>query len=298
MKKISISIGRLQTKYGDRRALEIAKEIGCDAVDFYLCSFDYRKEETVYALGDAAVKAYFSDLGEYAKQLGIAVGQTHGRIKGFINDKTEDDALVENGRLDCVATSALGAPYCVMHTTTSIHMGADPDPTLMQALNYDMFTRILPYAKENNVVIATETFGDAPKLGCCDFFGNMHEFIEGYRRVCACEDFADWFKICMDTGHTHKATRFGNPEVGAAIRLLGKNIVCLHLHDNDRLTDQHKIPFTCTIDWDDTLAALEEIGYDGIWNAEVALGRHFGKDFEIEEAAFCVKVMHNVLNNP
>lgn len=298
MKKISISIGGLQRKYGDRRALEIAKEIGCDAVDFDLTCYDTRKKDSVYAMDEQSVRTYFEDLRLYAEPLGLAVAQTHGRIKGFINDPTEDDALVENARLDCIATKALGAPYCVMHTTTSIHMGADPDPALMHKLNYDMFTRILPFAKENGVVIATETFGDAPKLGCCDFFGNLHEFIKGYNRVCACGDYADWFKICMDTGHTHKATRFDNPSVGETIRLLGKNIVCLHLHDNDRITDQHKIPFTCTIDWNDALAALDEIGYSGIWNAEVALGRHFGKDFEIETAAFCVKVMNNVLNNP
>ena len=297
MKKISISIVSLQKRYGDERALEIAKEIGCDAVDFDLTRYDYRKAETIYARDEAEVRSYFRALRCKAESMGLLIGQTHGRIKGFINDKTEDDALVENGRLDCIATHELGARYCVMHTTTSIHMGADPDPALMQTLNYDMFTRILPYAKENGVVIATETFGDAPKFGCCDFFGNLHEFIKGYNRVCACEDYADWFKICMDTGHTHKATRFGNPEVGETIRLLGKNIACLHMHDNDRLTDQHKIPFTCTIDWTDTLAALEEIGYDGIWNAEVSLGRHFGKDFEVEEAAFCVKVMKNMLQN-
>lgn len=298
MKKISISIGRLQTIYGDRRALEIAAEIGCDAVDFDLTGrFDYRKEGNLYGTGDAAIEAYFADLRAHAESLGIVIGQTHGRIKGFINDPEADDALIENARLDCLATAALGAPICVMHTTTSIHMGADADPALMQALNCDMFTRILPYARQYDVIVATETFGDAPKLGCCDFFGNLQEFIKGYHRVCgAAPELADHFKVCMDTGHVHKATRFGNPSVGDAIRLLGGSIVCLHLHDNDTLTDQHKIPFTCTIDWDDTLAALDEIGYKGIYNAEVALGRTFGKGIEIDEAAFCVKVMQNVLN--
>lgn len=299
MKKISISIGRLQKIYGDRRALEIAAEIGCDAVDFNLTGiFDYRREGNVYAEGDAAVEAYFSELGAYAKSLGIEVWQTHGQIKGFVNDPVLDDALIENARLDCIATRALSARYCVVHTTTSIYMGANPDPALMHALNYDMFTRILPHARREGIVIATETFGDAPKLGCCDFFGNLHEFIKGYYRVLgAPEDYSDCFKVCMDTGHVHKATRFGNPSVGDAIRLLGNNIVCLHLHDNDTVTDQHKIPFTCTIDWTDTLAALDEIGYRGVYNCEVALGKHFGPDFEIEEAAFCVKVMKNMLKD-
>ena len=43
-------------------------------------------------------------------------------------------------------------------------------------MSYDMFTSVLPYAKEYNVKIATETFGDAVKYSVCDFFGYIDEF--------------------------------------------------------------------------------------------------------------------------
>ena len=174
-------------------------------------------------------------------------------------------------------------------------MGPDAPSELMHKLNYDMFTRILPYAKECGVIVCTETFGDATGLGCCDFFGNIDEFVKGYEIVCAVGDFADWFKICMDTGHSNKAMRYNNnPAPADVIRRLGKNIVCLHLHDNDGLTDQHKIPMTGNINWSDVFDALSEVGYSGNYNAETVL-THFGKGFEVEEAAFCVKVMKNML---
>jgi hypothetical protein len=38
----------------------------------------------------------------------------------------------------------LGAPTVIIHSVTTIHMGANADPRLMHDLNYDMFTRILP----------------------------------------------------------------------------------------------------------------------------------------------------------
>ena len=51
-----------------------------------------------------------------------------------------------------------------------------------------------------------------------------------------------------------------------------------------------------TIDWKDTFDALDEIGYDGVYNMELGLN-HFGNDFEIEEAAFSIKVMRNILKD-
>lgn len=146
------------------------------------------------------------------------------------------------------------------------------------------------------VIIASETFGDAVCFACCDFFGQINECLMSYNRVCAAEDVAEHFKIGMDTGHSNKAMRFGNPKPGDVIRLAGRNLVVLHLNDNDTLTDQHKTPLIGTIDWNDVFDALDEIGYTGYYNRELGL-LHFGKDFEIEEAAFAIKLLRNMLKD-
>ena len=228
--------------------------------------------------------------------MGIVICMTHGRSPGFKNIKEEDDALVENARLDCLATKLLGAPVCVIHAVTTIYMKPECEPQLMRDLNFDMFTRILPFAKQYGIKIATETFGDAVRYNACDFFGNIDEFIKSYNRICAVDDFRDYFTICVDTGHSNKASRFNNPSPGDVIRLLGPNVSVLHLNDNDKLTDQHKIPLTGTIDWTDVFDALDEINYTGYYNMELDL-RWFGENFTTEAAAFAVKVMKNILNN-
>lgn len=299
-KKVGISIGILQMIYGDRRALEIAAQIGADAVDFATHRFDkrtwdYREPTSVYAQGDDAVVAYFTELRNYAESLGLIIGQTHGRGEGFLNDREADDAQVENARLDLLAASALGAPVCVIHNPTSIHHGPNPDPAMMRNLSFDQFTRMLPYAAKYGVMLATETFGDAVEYDSIDFFGNLTEFRNVNERIRQASEYRDWFTVCMDTGHTNKASRFGQPKPGDAIRILGKDITVLHLNDNDTLTDQHKIPKTGCINWDDTMSALEEIGYNGIYNMELNL-KHFGDGFEIETATFAVKVMRYMLN--
>lgn len=298
MKKVSINIGYFCKKFGEKEALRFAKSIGADAVDFDLLCYDESIPGNLYTRSDEEIRAHFEDLAAYAGEIGIEIGQTHGRIKGFVNDPARDDSLIRSARLDCLATKALGAKFCVMHTTTTIWMGKDAPEELMHRLNLDMYSRILPFAKQYDVIIATETFGDATGKGCIDFFGDITQFIKGYELVIKENpEYADWFKVCMDTGHSNKSTRFpGNPPVGDVIRMLGDRIVVLHLNDNDTLSDQHKIPMTCTIDWADTFSALREIGYDGIYNMELAFGaNHFGEDFAEEEAAFAVKVMRNIL---
>lgn len=293
-RKIGISIFALQKAYGDKRALEIAKEIGADAVDFSLEFTDYRNKDCVYSEGDAAVKAYYADLKAYADKIGLIISQTHGKLQGFINDKEEDDAFVENSRLDCLATACLGAPVCVIHNASSISMGAAPDPELMHRLSFDMFTRILPYAKQYGIKIATETFGDAVMYNACDFFGNIDEFMKAYNDIKEIKEYEDYFTVCADTGHSNKAMRYNNPTPGDVIRRIGSDIDVLHLNDNDTLTDQHKIPMTGTIDWNDVFDALDEVGYKGVYNMEIKLA-HFGDDFMVEHAEFAVKLMKQML---
>ncbi len=293
-RQVSLSTFTLQWMYSERECLRIVKDIGADAVDFNLNDYSKANKACIYSRSDEEICAHFAALKRYADELGIAFSQTHGRIEGFKNCKEADDLLIENARIDLMVTAVLGAPICVVHSVTTIFMGPDADPTLMRDLNFEMFTRMLPYAKRYGVIIASETFGDADRFQCCDFFGNLEEFIASYERVCAVDGNGPYFKLCVDTGHSNKAMRFGNPSPGDVIRRLGANTVALHLHDNDTLKDQHKIPLTGTIDWKDVLKALDEVGYEGVYNLEVNLC-HFGKNFMIEEAAFAVKVLKNML---
>ncbi len=89
--------------------------------------------------------------------------------------------------------------------------------------------------------------------------------------------------------------RYDNPTPGDVIRRLGSEVTALHLNDNDTLTDQHKMPLSGCIDWNDVLDALDEIGYDGIYNMELNL-RHFGEELKVEYAEFAIKVMRNLLD--
>ena len=297
-KTVSLSLFVFQHQFGDLRAIEIAKEIGVTAVDFCtdLPRFDCKNPDSVYSKGDDAVIEYFSNLKKLADQCGITVCMTHGRGTGFKSIPEEDLILTENARLDCLAASILGAPVCVIHAVTTIFMGPDCPSEVMHKLNRDMFASIIPFAKQYGIKIATETFGDAVLFDCCDFFGNLDQFKKSYDDICAIEDFREHFKICVDTGHSNKASRFGNnPEPAEVIRRLGSNVICLHLNDNDKITDQHKIPMTGCINWEGVFDALDEVKYDGFYNMELNL-RYFGNEYTVETARFAVEMMQSYLD--
>lgn len=296
-RKVSISSYLFQKKFGDKEALKIAKEIGADCVDFNLDvpENSVSVSGSLYQQSDEEIYNYYKSVKDYADEIGIEICQTHGRTPGYKNIPEEDEILMKNTRIDLLATKALGAPYCVIHNATSIYLGPDAERSLMHKLSFDMFTKALTYAKEYDVKIATETFGDAVRFKACDFFGNINEFLIAYNKIKNHKDLGKYFCICVDTGHSNKASLYGNPSPADVIRMCGNDVLCLHLNDNDKLTDQHKTPFTGTIDWNDVFDALDEIGYNGVYNMELDL-RHFGEDFFVEEAAFAIKVLRHTLN--
>ena len=202
-----------------------------------------------------------------------------------------------------MATAALGACYVVLHGVSSIRI-PDGTPEQMHEMNYRLFSEALVFAKEYGIKIATETFGDVHGGERCDFFGNLDEFLTSYDRIASEGDNSEYFAVCLDTGHSNKASRFGNnPQVPHVIKALGSRIKVLHLNDNDSLFDQHLIPFvgeggyglTGGVDWRSTFAALVEIGYRGVYNMELYLPR-FGDEIINDTAAFAVKVLKNALS--
>ena len=301
-KKISLSTSAFTHIYSVKEAFTKIKEAGADAVDLDLSSgrYDVSDPNSIYAKSEDEFCTYFTGLKKHADDIELEVGQTHGRIRGYYIDMPANfvENHTKNARLDCYATKLLGAPVTVFHSSNTFRNPPERvSSEQMRRYTFDMFSTCIPLAKEFGVKIATETFGAVAQLGgIMDFFGDLNEFQAMYNRLCAIEDFSDYFTMCMDTGHTNMCTAHGFPKPADAIRILGKNITCLHLHDNHILHDTHMLPGTGNIDWQDVLTALDDIGYKGNYNLEIALGS-FGKSPEMvfATAQFGVKIMRDML---
>lgn len=275
MKKIGISIGALQARYGVERALEICAESGFDAVDLNLKIYG-RGEYPVYADGEAAVIEHFSKIGEYAKHLGLEISQTHGRNRIATADPAFCEQMRWVSRMDLLATKAMRAPVCVIHSLTTKAF-PNADAAFMHQNNKVFFDALAPWAEKYDVQFALETFGDAEANGerVIDFFGDSRELKKSFDSIQSNKKV-----FCMDTGHTNKAHAIGGrdggvvPDVVETIHLLGSDLKVLHLNDNNGFTDQH-LPPMCKMEggvpWAEVYEALDKIGYQGVYNFELAL---------------------------
>ncbi|MFH1023227.1 MAG: sugar phosphate isomerase/epimerase family protein [Planctomycetota bacterium] len=147
--------------------------------------------------------------------------------------------LVKN-RIDM--TARLGGHAIVLHVPP------ESDPSAVRR----SLGEIRPHARNHNVRIAFEN-GDFAVLR-----GILSEYAP---------DFAG---LCYDSGH-------GNlkPDGLDNLESLAERLVAIHLHDNDGASDQHKIPFTGTVDWNRFTRILSRSSYNHCVSLEVST-RHAG----------------------
>jgi sugar phosphate isomerase/epimerase len=149
--------------------------------------------------------------------------------------------LVRN-RLELAAS--LGAGAIVLH--------AYPDQS------YEFQRRSLaelePYARLLGVRIALENL----------FEGNLERLAQLFN-----EFSPDFLAFCYDTGH-------GNMLQGSMdfLERWNDRLAAVHIHDNDGTADQHRLPFTASVDWARFARLVAESAYHLPLNLECTLGNH------------------------
>ncbi len=283
MAKISLSIGTLQIVYGDKKALKMAKDAGFDGVDFNLIHYArYQRYKTpvlpVFEYPEEEFEAYFKDLRAYAEELGLKIALTHNLVDSYIPENEEHNAFLKDAAIKGIKAAALlGCEYTVIHCISTMQWGYEVDAKTMHRVNQEMYADFIPAAEEWGVKICMETFGRCRHKGVHGF----DHFADPQRMLGEYEDLRTEMKaFCMDTGHTNDAAPAGYLSVPNTIRMFGKRIKALHLHDNNGFSDQHLLPGQGTVDWAETFRALKEIGFDGYYNYELNLAK-LGPDYDI-----------------
>ncbi len=273
MKKIGISCGALVRFYGVDKALEICKKSGFDAVDFDLNSHNLKDE--IYGGSEDAFRSYFTHIKEKAADLELEISQTHGRCGAYIPDNDGyNESIRRLVEKDLKATAILGSPSCVQHFMNTTRWGKQPAEVMREA-GVAMYRNFIPYAEKYRIKIALETFGAARVQGARirDFFADPAEFKYQFDMM-----DTEYKTMCVDTGHTHEAESFWVPPPEEYIRILGKDVTILHLHDNNGHYDDHLLPKMGNINWPAVFDALDDIGYTGVYNFELAM--RFGSMLE------------------
>lgn len=242
--KISTYIAPLTRLGSPKLVADSLKAAGFSYYDFTMM-FPILGFDLFYDSNDYLLKA--KEFRKYTDQIGIYCNQTHGPVPCIKKDMSELERirLSENVKRSIEITHILGAKYCVLHPASDCSMEE----------NVEFFNSIKNVAIENDVVIAIENTL-SKKL-----FGKPDDFIE---LLFALND--NHFKMCLDIGHAE--TENSGSSAVEFIDKLGKDIVCLHIHDNNKENDLHQLPFTYSIDFDEIINALRKNHYNGDINFE------------------------------
>lgn len=103
--------------------------------------------------------------------------------------------------------------------------------------------------------------------------------------------------VCYDSGHDNFSSEV--QENGfEELQAVGERLISLHLHDNDGSGDEHKIPFTGTINWEKCMAVIKKCGYNKIINMEITMdGLQYQDVEEFLQAAYTAgEKLHMYLN--
>lgn len=251
--KVSVNIAPIANFVGDEKAVEYVAKAGFDAWDFSMfsmCRYDWSKHTaapTDHPLSGGNYLKFARELKKIGLDNGIVCNQSHAP---FPSTPIGNDWLKR--AIECTAEA--GGEICVIH----------PDNNKTPEGNAEMYSELLPFAKQCGVKIATENmwnWDNEKKQSSFAACATSESFVEHIDYI----NDPD-FVACLDIGHAEM--RGSGSGAVNMIKALGPRIKALHIHDNDRLYDSHQIPFSMNIDFEAVVKALAEIGYDGYFTLE------------------------------
>lgn len=279
MLKISIEDGYTVKRCGTKKAAQLLKQAGFDAVDYGRTCSAYRHFEGLYTAPDAEFFAAFEEDRRIYEDAGLIIGQIHCPFNAPPDNVTpeEMECFVMGVKRSIRAAAVLGAPIAVLHPVIPVGWNENEETYRKSfAVTDRLCAEYVELGEKLGVTVALENMpgGDTTvPYSCAEQFLRLLEKLKSPR-----------FRVCLDTGHANWALPAG--ELPAMARALAPYICAVHLHDNGGTWDNHFIPYGGTIDWDALCKALGEGGYTGTVNLETCSMRQMGDDLFAQYLAF------------
>lgn len=246
--KLSTTTDFLENEFGFKKALDIIAAAGYDAVDFSCFKDEFYT--------DAHNKNFYTELRKYAESIGLYFNQSHAPFASSFADIQQTKQRFTDIVTAMKHASYLGVRNIIVHPCQHLKYAEASNPERLFEINMDFYRRLIPYSEQYGVKIALE---------------NMWQYTNGMINHSTCsrpEEFVkyldaldnDCFVACLDLGH---AALVREDTANFIHKLGAKRLQCLHVHDVQPNVDAHTLPYFGVGEWEKTMNALADIGYQG-----------------------------------
>ncbi|MBQ9543695.1 MAG: sugar phosphate isomerase/epimerase [Clostridia bacterium] len=236
--------------------------------DYGITSVDYSLmngyQSDLWKLSDSELKTRMTEIRKIINDNGVIVGQSHSPMDAnYLNAPETKDARWHAQIQAIKAASWLGCPYITIHPICPSFRKNKHGMEETKEINMAFYTFLKPYLVEYNVKAAIENlFAWDPVRGIlcetsCSTPAELCDYIDTLG--------TDHFCACLDVGHAVLACQ---DPVGYIYALGKERLHALHIHDNSYLGDNHLMPGMGKLDWWGIGKALNDIGYEDVFNYE------------------------------
>jgi len=251
--KISMELYTLAQRFGDIKAMEMAKQAGFDAIDY---SYYYEKE-CDEVLGEG-YKEYAQKLRAHLDNIGLSCNQAHAPFSfkyGMKLDTSEASYLSIVRAME--SASILGAENIVVHSVTL------PREVDFEEYNLEFYKSLVPYCEKFGIHMAVENlfWTDVKRKRLMSKIGSPQELNDMVKKI-----DSPWVVACVDIGHA--SLTCCEPE--EFIEDVNPDILkALHVQDNSYLKDDHTIPYLGSLNWEAVMTSLKKARYTGELTFEI-----------------------------
>lgn len=272
---------------GGERAYQKLSSYGYKCVDFQMAD----TESHWYSFSAVDFEKYLKCEKAWADEYGMEIHQMHGPWDKYDNQLWDDFTpgnlkyLMDTRKKSISACPYLGCKNWVIHPifpfTPNDTLNGKAEDTYK--VNFEFYSELLETAKQYDVTICFENMPH-PKFSLSEV-DKIKKFIDDIND--------DHFKACLDTGHVNC---FETRNLGDAVRVLGKDLRVMHVHDNRFGRDSHDLPYFGSADWDSFYEGLVDVGYDGVFSLETAPSWKLSDELYDEMAKLLVKIAKQVIH--
>lgn len=256
MLKIGLMTETIYSHKGIKGALKLIKELGFDCAEITLQKCGKGCEMIRY-FSSNNYKKKAQKLKEYADKINLPLVQAHAPFPSYRDNNPNYNRAEWKKLLKSIEICGiLKIKNLVIH----------PWNDYSDEVNIKFYKKLLPYAKKAGVVICAENMWrwnketEHARECSCSFSKSFSAIIDGVNDKN--------LKACVDIGHAEMFTHM-NYSARKLLEEMNNRVVCLHIHDNDKIKDRHWIPFRGKINYAEVAKGLKKINYRGILMAEI-----------------------------